>query len=387
MSKKVLHQHELSPKIAVVEGTRPGIIKFSPVIRELTRRGADFFIIHTGQHYSFNMDRQFFDDLELPYPRYVAEKTRECNLHGAQTAEMMCFIEEVLLAERPQVVVVGGDANTNLAGALAARKLMGIKVAHMEAGLRSDDWRMPEEHNRVIIDHISEILFAPTELNRQNLIRDNVKGRIVVTGNPIVDAVQENLELALKKSKLAGDLGLEGMPYCLLTFHREENVDDRENFSRFLTIMPAIAEIFLQGVIVFPIHPRTRKRLQEWGWEGRLTSIPRLLVLDPVGYLDMLALLRGAQLVFTDSGGLQEESCILQVPCLTLRDNTERPETVEVGANRVVGLDLAAIREGMEYFRQTAKDWLNPLGDGRAAKRIVAELMEEAGQDTAGTLI
>jgi UDP-N-acetylglucosamine 2-epimerase (non-hydrolysing) len=372
---KILTKEELTKQIAVVLGTRPGIIKFSPVIKALEDARTPFFIIHTGQHYSYNMDRQFFEDLGLPEPRYKNDHVRNEKYHGTQTAEMIKGIEKALLESKPKVVIVGGDANTNLAGALAARKL-GLILAHMEAGLRSKDWRMPEEHNRVMIDHISDIVFAPTETNVKNLIADNVKGEIVVTGNTIVDAVYRNQELALKKSRILERLRVTEGGFILLTVHREENVDSEAKMKEFSEML----DLFLkeQGMrIIFPIHPRTKERLSSFGLYDKIMGMGGMTVIDPVGYLDMLAMMRRAKLICTDSGGIQEEACILRRPCLTLRDNTERPETVTVGANKIVGFSVDRLREAVGYFeRQKAYEWDIPYGDGKAAERIAARLAE-----------
>lgn len=366
---KVLTKSSLNDTIGVVVGTRPGIIKFSPVIRALETQGCDYFIAHTGQHYSYNMDRQFFEDLELPEPRYKNEMVQKTTLHGAQTAEMIKGLEQSFLEARPALVIVGGDANTNLAGALAARKL-GIAVAHMEAGLRSHDWRMPEEHNRVIIDHISEYLFPPTEQAKQNLLEDNVKGQIHLVGNTIVDAVYQNLEIAKQKSNILSSLALAPNDYFLITSHREENVDDPEKLSYILEGLAGLGQRFGKRLL-FPLHPRTRRRLQEFGLWERATHIDFLDLAEPVGYLDFLLILANTALVLTDSGGIQEEACILQVPCVTLRDNTERPETVEVGANMIAGLEPKQVLATVEQMLERARVWPNPFGDGYAGERIV----------------
>ena len=366
---KFLKHHQLNKEIAVVVGTRPGIVKFSPIIRSLKDGDVPFFVIHTGQHYSYNMDRQFFEDLQLPKPRYTNDKTREEIYHGAQTAEMIRGIETALLDARPKLVIVGGDANTNLAGALAARKL-GINLAHMEAGLRSNDWRMPEEHNRVMIDHISDVLLAPTERARRNLIEDNVKGKIFVVGNSIVDAVVQNKVLADAKSNFLEELGLEGKSYFVLTLHREETVDQKNTLAKLMKNVREIYEQF-QVDMVFPIHPRTKKRLDEYGMYQDAKTIPGLRMTKPVGYLDFIALLSKAKIVLTDSGGIQEESCILRVPCITLRENTERPETVELKANRIVGTDTDSTINAVNYFLKLKEcNWENPYGDGNTGKRI-----------------
>ena len=370
---KILRQGELRSSVAVVVGTRPGIIKMTPVVRGLQKLRVPFFLIHTGQHYSYNMDRQFFEELDLPRPRFHGRGVSKCRLHGEQTAEMIKGVERALLQERPQIIVVGGDANTNFAGAVAGRKL-GIGVAHVEAGLRSYDSRMPEEHNRVMIDHISDFLFPPTPSDKANLLRERVRGQIWVTGNTIVDAVREQAELSLWKSRILQDIGLgEGQPYLLLTVHREENVDTQKNLGR---ITEAISQLFRSfGLpIIFPIHPRTRNRLRLFGLESKLLAVPSVRVIPGVGYLDFLRLLQGTQLVLTDSGGIQEEACCLKIACVTLRDNTERPETVRVGANKIAGLEPADVVKSAHEMLGKQGHWKNPLGDGKAGLRIARVL-------------
>ncbi len=376
MSLKFLTKDELERKIAVIVGTRPGIIKFSPVIKELAARKADFFIIHTGQHYSFNMDRAFFEDLELPLPKYLNEHVRDCKYHGEQTAEMIRGVEQALLQEKPRVVIVGGDANTNLAGALAARKL-GITLAHMEAGLRSGDWSMPEEHNRVMIDHISDILLTPTEGTKKNLEEDNVKGKIFVTGNTIVDAVKVHAALADKKSNILNEHSLEPKKFFLVTFHREENVDTKERMKNFVECIARLTTQYPYPVI-FPVHPRTIARAKYFNVYDELMKIQGLKMLEAVGYLDFQKLLANTLLVLTDSGGIQEEACIIKVPCVTLRENTERPETVEVGANIIASTVSDKIIKAIESFIDDSvkKDWEQPFGEDCAVK-IVDVLIKE----------
>lgn len=375
MKSKVLKKSTLKDKVAVVVGTRPGIIKLSPVIRALEKRSLDYFIAHTGQHYSYNMDKEFFKELELPEPDYKNEAVKETELHGTQTAEMIKGLEEAFIKEKPQIVIVGGDANTNLAGALAARKL-GISVAHVEAGLRSDDWRMPEEHNRVMIDHISEYLFPPTERAKRNLLADNVKGEIEIIGNTVVDACQQNLELARKKSEILQELQLSSKEYFLLTAHREENVDAKEKLLGILKATKRLSEEY-DNKIVFPIHPRTEERIEEFGLEKKFQSIKNLAIIEPLGYLDFLSLLDNCKLVLTDSGGIQEEACILEIPCVTLRDNTERLETVEVGANLVAGSKPEKILKATAEMLSREKSWENPFGDGNAGKKIIQFLKKK----------
>lgn len=380
MKLKVLNSKELRPKVGVVVGTRPGIIKLSPVIKELVRQKADFFIIHTGQHYSFNMDRTFFESLNLPLPKYTNEKVQECKFHGEQTAQMITGIEQALLQEKPRVVIVGGDANTNLAGAVAARKL-GITLAHMEAGLRSGDWSMPEEHNRVMIDHISEILLAPTEGAKKNLLKDNVRGRIHVTGNTIVEAVRQNAEIAEQQSNILEKLSIESKNYFLVTFHREENVDREERLKDFLECLRLIRGEYPYSII-FPVHPRTKIRLEHFGVYELLEGLEGLQMIEALGHLDFLRLLSNARAVLTDSGGVQEEACILNIPCVTLRENTERPETIEVGANILASTVPAKVIEALGYYLGDGRKqtWDQPFGD-TAAQEIVRVLLGEVEKD------
>jgi len=368
MQLKILHENELRKKVCVVLGTRPGIVMFSPIIRELERRKLDFFIIHTGQHYSYNMDRRFFEDLKLPEPAYRLDTVRFCRFHGEQTAEMLKGCEQVLLQEKPKLVLVGGDANTNLAGALAARKLH-VRVGHVEAGERSYDWRMPEEHNRVMIDHISDYLFATGEKAQANLLREHVRGKIFITGNPIVDACYQNVELARERDTVT-KLGVEPRGYILMTLHREENVDNRDRLIGVLEGLRLLADEFGYPIL-FLVHPRTRKRLKEFDLLEMVKAVKGLRLEEPVGYLDFLNLLQSAALVLTDSGGVQQEACILGIPCVTLRENTEWVETLEIGANVLAGVEPEAILRGVERMMKVAGGWSNPFGDGRSAERII----------------
>jgi UDP-N-acetylglucosamine 2-epimerase (non-hydrolysing) len=297
----------------------------------------------------------------------------ETTYHGEQTARMLEGIEEILLEEYPAVVLVCGDANYNLAGALAARKL-GMVVGHVEAGLRSNDWRMPEEHNRVIIDHISEHLFAPTKEAKQNAIEDDVKGDIHVTGNTIVDAVHEHRDIAHEKSDILSELGLE--EYFLVTAHREENVDDEANLTELVELLERVDETY-DADIVFSIHPRTVERLAQFGLRNRLNAVESIQIVDPLGYIDFLQLQSNARTILTDSGGIQEEACILQISCVTLRENTERPETVEVGANIVAGTNPERVLDAIEEVQSRKRDWANPFGDGTAAEQILDVAVNE----------
>ena len=355
-------------KISIILGTRPEIIKMSPVIRECEKRGLDYFILHTGQHYSYEMDRIFFEELELPQPKYNLDVGS--GTHAEQTGKIMIGVEKILMKERPDVVLVQGDTNTVLAGALAATKLH-IKIGHVEAGLRSYDRRMPEEINRVLTDHISDYLFAPTEKAKQNLLREGIdENKIFVTGNTIVDAVYQNLEIAKRKVNVLKDLGLKPKEYVLVTAHRQENVDVKERLKGILKGLELIHNEFDMPV-VFPIHPRTQRRIKEFG-----LSLNGVKVISPLGFLEFLQLEANARLILTDSGGVQEETCILGVPCVTLRDNTERPETLEVGSNVLVGTKPERILEGVKIMLNRENNWRNPFGDGRAGERIIRILQE-----------
>lgn len=372
MSKdvKVLRRSDLATEAAVVVGTRPGIVMFAPIIHELRRRAVPQFVIHTGQHYSPNMDAQFFADLHLPAPDYRIEGVAGRRTHGSQTAAMLEGIERILIERKPRLLLVGGDANTNLAGALAARKLQ-IAVGHVEAGERSYDWRMPEEHNRRMIDHVSDWLFVTGENAVHNLGREGVQGRIVRTGNPIVDASVQHLKIALERGSLLEQAGVRPGGYAVLTTHREENVDDEGNLCGSLQgVSEAAVELGLP--VLFFVHPRTRKRLQEFGLEAWANRLPNLRLLESAGYLDFLAWVANAALVFTDSGGVQQEACIHRVPCVTLRDNTEWTETLDIGANRLAGCVPAAIVSAARLAFAGPREWPVPFGDGDAAERIVA---------------
>jgi UDP-N-acetylglucosamine 2-epimerase (non-hydrolysing) len=366
---KILMEEELDNSVCFIIGTRPGIIMFSPIIRECLKRKVNFFIIHTGQHYSYNMDKAIFNALDLPGPEFHLEGVAGKKYHGSQTAAMLEGVEEILLKERPALVLVGGDANTNLAGALAARKLQ-LNVGHVEAGERSYDWRMPEEHNRRMIDHISNLLFTTNEKGAKRLKEEKVMGEVYVTGNTIVDAADQNFEIAKAMSTIIEDNGLEPKKYCILTAHREENVDVVENLVGILEgIERFIAEMNLP--VFFAAHPRTLNRLENFGLLGKVKKIPALLLREAPGYLDFLKLLASSRLVFTDSGGVQQEASIFKVHCVTLRENTEWTETLDIGANQLAGTNPKRILETARAMLDKNNDWEIPFGDGRAAERIL----------------
>jgi UDP-N-acetylglucosamine 2-epimerase (non-hydrolysing) len=373
----------LERKACVVVGTRPGIVMMTPVIRELARRGLPYFVLHTDQHYSRNMDAQFFEDLQLPEPDHRLEGVAGETLHGAQTAAMLVGCERVFLAERPCLVLVGGDANTNLAAALAARKLH-IQVGHVEAGERSTDWRMPEEHNRVMIDHVSEYLFTTNRKASDRLRDEQVRGEIVETGNPIVDAARENYALAMAERAVLDELDLAAGEYFVMTAHREENVDSEDGLRGILDGARRLWKRF-ERPTVFVIHPRTRRRIGEFGIDDLVGSTDGLIVVPALRYLAFVSLLAGAALVLTDSGGVQQEACLLQIPCVTLRETTEWTETVEIGANTLAGTDPERIVAAADHMLQAPTGWTNPFGDGAAATRIVDTVAAVLNQTAART--
>lgn len=350
-------------KICIILGTRPEIIKMSPIIREFQRRHLDFFILHTNQHYSRNLDKIFFEELNLPLPKYnlnVGSGT-----HGEETGKMLIGIERVLIEENPDIVLTQGDTNTGLAGALASAKLH-IKTGHIEAGLRSYFREMPEEINRILIDHCSDFLFAPTKKAKEILINEGIpKDKIFITGNTVVDSVYQNIKLA-KKSAVLKDNNLEKEKYFLLTIHRPENVDKKETLEMIFDGLKLVYDKFNLPIIC-SIHPRTRKRIEEFN-----LKIPKgIRLIEPVGYLDFLNLESNAKLILTDSGGIQEESCILKVPCVTLRDNTERPETLKVKSNVLAGTNPQRILDCVNKMIDKKRNWKNPFGNGESGKIIL----------------
>ncbi len=365
-------------KVAVVVGTRPEIIKMFPVVRALKEYGMDFFIIHTGQHYSYELSKIFFEELNLPMPKYNLGVGS--GSHSEETGKIMISIENVLREEKPDILLVEGDTNSILGAALAAVKLH-IPIGHVEAGLRSFDRLMPEEINRILADHISTLLFAPTELAMKNLLKEGIPYyKIYVTGNTIVDSVKYCLS---KVREIEEDtltrIGIEKGEYVLATVHRQENVDDPDRFKEIVKGLNLIKEKFGYEV-VYPIHPRSRKRASEFN-----IDLGAINVIDPVGYIEFLSLEKNAIAIITDSGGVQEEACTLSVPCITVRDNTERPETILVGANTLAGACARSILDKFETMvikNCRRGKWINPLGDGKAGRRIVEIVKEYLGART-----
>jgi UDP-N-acetylglucosamine 2-epimerase (non-hydrolysing) len=353
-------------EIVIVVGTRPETIKMSPVIREFEKSRIEFVFIHTGQHYDYNMSRQFIVELELPEPEYSFELKN--HKPAAQIGEMMIKLEKTMSKVNPKMLLIQGDTNTMLAAALTGVKLE-LKVGHVEAGLRSYDWRMPEEHNRRVVDHISDLLFAPTKKAEKNLEGENVYGKVYVTGNTVMDAVAQHLPLAETKSKIIDKVKFEAENYALVTAHRAENVDDPKVLKNFV-------EAFIESPIpiVFPIHPRTLKRLKEFNLHHKLASSKNVQLLPPVSYFDFLILMKNCRLILTDSGGIQEEatSPLIRKSVLVLRNSTERPEAVEAGFAKVIGTSKDTIIDEITKILDNPPRLHNrsPFGDGKAAKYI-----------------
>ena len=353
-------------RIVTIIGTRPEIIKMAPVVKALDALGHEHVLVHSGQHYDLMMDRVFFRDMALREPdRQFELKDQPPHLQVATTMRQIATV-----TEDADLVIVHGDTNTTVAGALLANK-QGRRLAHVEAGIRSFDRSMSEEMNRIVADQLSDLLFAPTPISRENLARENVRDGIHVVGNSVIDALTQHAPIAEKRSDVLRRLGLEPGGYLLLTFHRRENVDRKETLARALDAFDRVARA--TGLdIVFPIHPRTEKRLRAFGLTSRANAVAGLRRIEPTGYLDLLVLEKNAALVLTDSGGLQEESCFFQVPCVTLRENTERPETLAIGANVLAGTDPARVEAAAKRMVNAPRGWPNPYGDGKTSERIAS---------------
>ncbi len=356
-------------KVLNIVGARPNFMKIAPVFREMQRRSAEFepLIVHTGQHYDEKMSDAFFDDLEIPRPDI------DLNIgsasHAVQTAGIMLAFEPVILDQRPDWVVVVGDVNSTIACALVCSKL-GVKVAHVEAGLRSFDRTMPEEINRILTDSISDLLLTPSRDGNKNLSNEGIpENKIRLVGNVMIDSLFHHLEIA-KKSPIREVLRLVDKNYGVLTLHRPSNVDERDTLA---PLVETLIEISQRIPIVFPAHPRTALKIDEFGFSESIADSGVKLI-EPLGYLDFLNLMSHSKLVLTDSGGLQEESTTLGIPCLTLRENTERPITIEMGTNVLVGTNPDKIKhtayEILENPDFTAGAKVPPLWDGKTAGRI-----------------
>ncbi len=347
--------------ILVLTGTRPELIKMAPVLRELDNQKVPHLFVHSGQHYSYEMDGLIIKDLGIKQPDFHLQVGSAS--HAVQTGKIMEGIEQLCLAHSPKLVLVHGDTNTTLAGALAAKKLH-ILVGHIEAGLRSFDYTMPEEINRTLVDRLSDILFAPTLTAKQNLKKEGITGKkVVVTGNTIVDAVVQHAKLS-QTSSILTKLKTKKSNYILVTAHRAENVDSKESLSSLLALLSHAQQVV--GLpLLWPIHPRTKKSIDAF----KLTLPKQCTVFNPVGYVDMLALIKNAELILTDSGGLQEEAYILQKKLMTLRDSTERPETLS--ANFIIHTNFDLFDSAWEAYEKGIPTWSDTFGDGSASKKIV----------------
>jgi len=341
----------------------------APVIHGLQKVGVDFTFVHTGQHYDYNMSRKMIEDLQLPSPDYTFKLRGSSPVE--QMPQMMLNIASVVSKERTRIICVEGDTNTIVAAALAALKL-GVKIAHVESGLRSDDWRMPEEHNRIMVDHVSDLLFAPTLDAKVNLVTEHVHGRIFMTGNTVIDAALQYMPIAEKSSKI-----LETIRYTrfiLATAHRAENVDDP-------AVLKELVETLIRASlpVVFPAHPRTVKRLHQFSLRSKIRHSTNVQILPPVGYFDLLLLMKRCEAILTDSGGLQEEATAppIRKPVVVFRKRTERPEAVKAGFARVAGVNgtsaLRALNMMLSHKRKLPTR--SPYGDGRAGDKIVSRTM------------
>ena len=348
-------------KIASIVGVRPQFVKASVVSKQL-RKEHEEVLVHTGQHYDYKMNNVFFSELNIPEPEYFLGIGS--GSHGYQTGEMLKKIEEVLIKEEPDLVLTYGDTNSTLAGALAAAKLH-IKTAHVESGLRSFDRSMPEEINRILTDHCSDLLFCPTKNAVDNLRKEGITTNVHLTGDVMADSLLYNKEIAETRSTILSDLDLNSKEYAVATIHRASNTDNKENLTN---IVDAFSQ--LDETIIFPVHPRTQKLLKEYGLYEKLSSSVKLV--EPLGFLDFIKLMAHSKIILTDSGGIQKEAYILKVPCITLRENSEWVETIEDGWNVLVGTDKENIFQAVNSFHPSLKLHKDRFGNGDAAEKIAA---------------
>jgi UDP-N-acetylglucosamine 2-epimerase (non-hydrolysing) len=350
--------------IAIVIGTRPELTKMAPILRKLKEENLPYIFIHSNQHYSKELDEKIMSDLQIDTPHYNLNVGSAS--HAVQTGQVMAGAEAIFVDMKPDFVLVHGDTNTTLAAAVAAKKL-NIPVGHIEAGLRSFDQRMPEEINRILIDRISDLLFAPTEVAKKNLQNDGLAGeKVLVTGNTFVDALQQHVVLS-DASNILTEMDLEKDGYILVTAHRPENVDSEENLSNLIVLLD-YASTKLGKKIIFPAHPRTASNIKKFG----IDISENIILTSPVGYIDMLALLKNTSLIMTDSGGLQEEAYVLKKPLITLRTSTERPETLT--ANFIIGTSIDEFDTAWEAFENKTPYWEDSFGDGNASSKIIERI-------------
>ena len=363
-------------KLMLVAGARPNFMKIAPILAEADARGFESVLVHTGQHYDFDMSGSFFEELNIRTPD--VHLGVGSGSHAVQTARLMESIEPVLLEQRPDWLIIVGDVNSTLAAALVAAKLrpeIGCRVAHVEAGLRSGDWSMPEEVNRVLTDRLSDVLLTPSRDAHANLAHEGIEdARVAFVGNVMVDSLLSNLA----RARAARPAAMPSEPYVLCTLHRPSNVDSERALG---VILDALGQVARSAPVVLPLHPRTRDQIRRFGYDDRLAG---LTVRPPASYLEMLALMDGAAGVMTDSGGVQEETTVLGVPCLTLRESTERPITVEQGTNRLAPwpLTVDGIVEGARTLLATARldvGQRSPEGwDGHASRRILDAIVQRS---------
>jgi UDP-N-acetylglucosamine 2-epimerase (non-hydrolysing) len=362
-------------RVVSVAGARPNFMKIAPLAEECRRhRDIAHIIVHTGQHYDESMSRVFFDELGIPRPDFnleVGSQERE-----AQIRTVMERFEPVVREERPDVVIVVGDVNSTVACARVARR-HGVRVAHVEAGLRSFDLSMPEEHNRLETDGLSDYLFVTEQSGMQNLAAEGVRGKAFLVGNVMIDTLVRHLAVA-ERGRVLETLGVRPAGYITATFHRPNNVDEPDSLGRLIGTLRALCA---RLPVVFPLHPRTRSRAMSYGLLEALVRMPGLILTEPLGYVDFLGLVRHSRVVVTDSGGIQEETTYLGVPCLTMRENTERPITVEVGSNVLVGGDRDLLLRSVDdvLAGRFKRGRVPELWDGRTARRIVARIRSELG--------
>lgn len=371
-----------SHSIICIVGARPNFMKIAPIMAALNalKPALEVTLVHTGQHYDVAMNEQYFQALGIPAPDINLEVGS--GTHATQTAEVMCRFEAALEGKNPTAILVVGDVNSTIACALVATK-KGIPVIHVEAGLRSFDRGMPEEINRVLTDQISDMLFTTEPSGKDNLLREGVaEQRIHFVGNVMIDTLKNNLPRAISARKIASDAGREDFlpedgKYAVLTMHRPSNVDDEVVLASLINTVVSISN---QLPVIFPLHPRTKSMLHKFGLE-KLLDTPNILLLPPMGYLEMLGLMQGATVVLTDSGGIQEETTALGVPCITLRENTERPITVEQGSNTIAGQNPQAIMAIFDDVMRTGgkAGRIPEYWDGRASNRIADLIAIEFG--------
>ncbi|MGE5431189.1 MAG: non-hydrolyzing UDP-N-acetylglucosamine 2-epimerase [Syntrophomonadaceae bacterium] len=367
-------------KIISVVGARPNFMKVAPLHKAFKKYNGEIehLVCHTGQHYDEKMSKVFFNDLELPKPHFYLGIGS--GSHAEQTARVMVEFEKVLLEEKPDLVIVVGDVNSTIACSLVASKLH-IKVAHVEAGLRSNDRQMPEEINRLLTDAISDFLFVTEKSGLENLMHEGVSdSKVFFTGNVMIDSLINYLPKA-DASEALECYNLEKGNYILVTLHRPSNVDSKEYLEKLIHLLNTVSE---KRKLIFPIHPRTKNNMQRFGLDGSLSE--NVILTDPIGYIDFLSLTKNAELIITDSGGIQEESTYMGVQCITVRDNTERPITVELGTNQLIGTDLDKVEKtALEVLEGKKKSGtIPPLWDGHAAERIAEIIIKKLDMNSHG---